>query len=200
MPTLTTPGGAALAYQKAGSGPPVVLVAGALSDRTAWDALLPLLTPYATTYALDRRGRGDSADRPGSTVADEIADVRALLAEAGPGAVLLGHSSGALLALRAAAGTRGVRAVVAYEPPPYPADGPPARRLREHVDAGDPEAALTVFLRVLLGDASPPHMAARSEEVAARVPGARLDLLPGQRHDALAEAPELLARHVRGVL
>jgi pimeloyl-ACP methyl ester carboxylesterase len=51
----------------------------------------------------DRRGRGDSGDTPPYAVEREIEDLAALIAEAGGSAAVFGNSSGAILALRAAA-------------------------------------------------------------------------------------------------
>lgn len=151
MRTLTAPDGTTLAYDATGAGAPTVLVGGATTDRTMWHAVVPLLAGTATVYAVDRRGRGDSGDRTGSTVDDEIGDVCAVVATAGPGTLLVGHSSGALLALRAAARCAGLRGVVAYEPPPPPPGGPVADRLRALVDAGDPAAALALFMTGAVG-------------------------------------------------
>jgi pimeloyl-ACP methyl ester carboxylesterase len=151
MRTLTSTDGTSIAYETIGSGAPIVLVGGAISDRTLWRAVVPLLAGSATVYTMDRRGRGDSGDRTGSGVDDEINDVCAIVAEAGDGVLLVGHSSGALLALRAAARCTGLRGVVAYEPPPPPPGGPVAAELRALVNAGDADAALTLFMTAAVG-------------------------------------------------
>lgn len=67
-----------------------------------------------------RRGRGDSGDTPGIyDVQREIDDLAVLVDAAGGAASLFGLSSGAALALRAAASGRiaGIERVVAFEPP-----------------------------------------------------------------------------------
>ena len=51
----------------------------------------------------DRRGRGDSGDTPPYAIEREVEDLGALIAEAGGTASVYGHSSGAVLALHAAA-------------------------------------------------------------------------------------------------
>ena len=52
--------GTRIAFEKSGAGPALVLVNGALSDRSAGVPLRPLLDPHFTLFAYDRRGRGDS--------------------------------------------------------------------------------------------------------------------------------------------
>lgn len=142
--------GTIIAYHRSGSGAGIVMISGAIRDHSLWDPVTPFLMKCAAILAMDRRGRGASGDRPGSTVGDEIDDVRAVLAEAGPGALLVGHSSGALLALRAAAGIEGLRGVMAYEPPPPPRVSRTTDFARL-VTEGDREEALRVFLTDLAG-------------------------------------------------
>jgi pimeloyl-ACP methyl ester carboxylesterase len=56
--------GASIAYLTSGTGRALVLVHGTTADHTRWQALLPLLEPHVTVYAMDRRGRGASGDAP----------------------------------------------------------------------------------------------------------------------------------------
>src|SRR5688500_12042983 len=71
-----------------------------------------------TVIAYDRRGRGESTDVAPYSVDRELDDLAALIDEAGSPASVYGFSSGAVLALRAAArlGTRVARLVL-HEPP-----------------------------------------------------------------------------------
>ncbi|WP_326565890.1 alpha/beta hydrolase [Amycolatopsis rhabdoformis] len=146
---VTSPDGVRLAVTRTGAGSPLVLVGGAGGDHTAWDAVVPFLSRSHTVHALDRRGRGGSDDRVGSEVDDEVADVMATCVAAGGEVVLAGHSSGALLALRAAR-PGVVRRVVAYEPPAVFTPGV-AQRLRSLVAAGDLAGALTLFRTAAVG-------------------------------------------------
>jgi pimeloyl-ACP methyl ester carboxylesterase len=57
----------------------------------------------ATVYNYDRRGRGESGDTPPYAIEREIEDLDAVIAGAGGSASVFGHSSGAALALHAAA-------------------------------------------------------------------------------------------------
>src|SRR6266545_2543760 len=63
MPTITSPDGTAIAYERAGSGPPLVLVDGAMCYRAAGPMrpLAAALHGTFTVYTYDRRGRGATA-------------------------------------------------------------------------------------------------------------------------------------------
>ena len=82
----------------------------------------------------DRRGRGDSGDTAPYAVGREIEDLAALIAEAGGTAAVYGHSSGAGLALHAAAHGLPISKLVVHEPP-YVPDGEEERRIsREYAE------------------------------------------------------------------
>lgn len=103
MERLTTPDGTTLSYERSGSGPALVLVHGAFSDSASnWDLVRPALAERFTLYAIDRRGRGETTATEGHRLADEAADVAALIAALGEPVFLLGHSYGAHCALVAA--------------------------------------------------------------------------------------------------
>src|SRR5206468_2581691 len=76
---------------------------GAFNDRTTVAGLAEVLAADFTTIAYDRRGRGDSGDSAPYALEREIEDIAALIAHAGGTASVFGHSSGAVLALEAAA-------------------------------------------------------------------------------------------------
>lgn len=111
--------GTALAYERRGEGPPLVIVSGALCSRAfgSQPKLTELLARRFTVYEWDRRGRNDSGDTAPYAVAREVEDIAALIGEAGEPAHLLGFSSGAALALEAAAAGLPVRKLALYEPP-----------------------------------------------------------------------------------
>jgi pimeloyl-ACP methyl ester carboxylesterase len=80
-----------------GSGSPtVVLEAGSGSDSATWSAVHDTIAGTSRTCAYDRAGRGRSDERDTHTLADAVADLRALLDAAGerPPFVLVGHSLG----------------------------------------------------------------------------------------------------------
>ncbi|HSE27707.1 MAG TPA: alpha/beta hydrolase [Gemmatimonadales bacterium] len=111
--------GTAIAYERRGEGPPLIVVSGALCSRAfgAQPKLTELLARRFTVYDWDRRGRNESGDTAPYAVARELEDLAALIGEAGGSAHLLGFSSGAALALEAAAAGLPVRKLALYEPP-----------------------------------------------------------------------------------
>lgn len=101
--SATSPDGTRIAYEKVGSGPPLVIVGGALSQRAGGKPLAGKLADHFTVYTYDRRGRGDSGDTKPYAVAREIEDLGAVIEQAGGRAYVYGASSGAALALQGAA-------------------------------------------------------------------------------------------------
>jgi pimeloyl-ACP methyl ester carboxylesterase len=150
--TLTTPDGTTIAYQVTGTGPALVLVVGAFCDRSSTADLTALLADAFTVYEYDRRGRGASGDTPPYAAQREVEDLTAVLAATGGTPYVYGHSSGAVIALEAAAGGAPVRAVVAYEPPYTAGDDPSGgsgeilERVRARIEAGDRDGAAAAFL------------------------------------------------------
>ena len=49
--------GTAIAFELTGSGPAIVLIGGALSDRSTAAPLATLIAPHFTVLCYDRRGR-----------------------------------------------------------------------------------------------------------------------------------------------
>ena len=102
--TVLSKDGTAIAFERTGNGPPVILVDPALCDRAMGQSqqLARLLAPHFTVFTYDRRGRGESGDTPPYAIAREVEDISALLGEAGGTAFVWGMSSGAVLAIEAA--------------------------------------------------------------------------------------------------
>lgn len=126
--TVVSADGTPISFEQSGQGDPVILVASALADRGDTKRLAALLATDHTVINYDRRGRGSSGDTAPYAVQREIEDIAALVEHAGGSASLFGSSSGAVLALRAAASGLPVHRVVAYEPPfaVRPEAAPPA--------------------------------------------------------------------------
>jgi alpha/beta hydrolase family protein len=133
MSAVTSTDGTSIAYERAGSGPAVILVGGGAVDRSENAPLAPELAAHFTVYNYDRRGRGDSGDTLPYAVQREIEDIEALVVEAGGSAHLYGISSGGALALEAAAAGLAIDSVAVYEVPYNVADDWP-QRWREYVD------------------------------------------------------------------
>jgi pimeloyl-ACP methyl ester carboxylesterase len=117
MNRVTSGDGTGIAFERFGEGPPVILVGGATTDRAMTRPLAEELAKDFTVINYDRRGRGDSGDTPPYAVEREVEDIGALIAEAGGTASVYGHSSGAVLALHAAAHGLPVASLVMHEPP-----------------------------------------------------------------------------------
>jgi len=154
--------GTPIAYERSGQGPALILVDGALCSRAFGPSpkLAPLLAPHFTVFTYDRRGRGGSGDTPPYTREREVEDIAALIREAGAPAFLLGLSSGAALALEAAASGLDVRRVAAYEPPYVHVEGQPggethAHRLQELLADGNRGGAVKYFMRSMVGVPAP---------------------------------------------
>jgi pimeloyl-ACP methyl ester carboxylesterase len=112
-----SPDGTAIAYERTGAGPAVVLVSGALSAGSSMEPLAARLSGGLGAVPYDRRGRGASGDTAPYAVAREVEDIAALIDAVGGSAALYGMSSGAALALEAAASGLAVTRVAVYEPP-----------------------------------------------------------------------------------
>ena len=156
MDTVTSRDGTTIAFDRLGDGPPVVLVCGGSTDRTANAGLAAELASEFTVYNYDRRGRGDSGDSPHYAVEREVEDVWAVV-EAADGSVnLYGTSSGAALAMEAAARGLPIARLAMWEPP-YSVRGRPdlpadtASVYRELVEAGRRGDAVEYFMAKVVG-------------------------------------------------
>ena len=136
-----------------GDGPALVIVSGALFNAERWLGVVKLLSEKRCAYVIDRRGRGKSGDHAPYAPEREVEDVLAVL-NAIPGPIdLLGHSSGAILALQVAARAPAKLArLVVYEPPVFFAEPDLiAQDLPERLEAllanGQRELAVETFLR-----------------------------------------------------
>ena len=109
--------GTAIAFDRRGDGPPLVIVGGAWNDRHSADPLAELLADDFTVYTYDRRGRGDSGSTGAYAVEREIEDLESVIQAAGGNAAAFGHSSGAALALETAARGVSVSKLAMYEAP-----------------------------------------------------------------------------------
>ena len=120
--------GTAIAFDRSGKGPAVIVVGGVLGDRSQQAPLVVLLAEHFTVFNYDRRGHGQSGDTPPYAVEREVEDLEALIKEAGGSAFVYGTSGCAILALEAAA--RGLAAKIKklalWEPPYIVDDSRPA--------------------------------------------------------------------------
>jgi pimeloyl-ACP methyl ester carboxylesterase len=147
--TVTSADGTPVECLSAGSGPPVIVIPGALAVASDLTALATLLAQRHTVHVLQRRGRGGSGpqgERYG--IERECEDVEAVRARTGA-RLIFGHSFGGLVALRAACGSTAFDAVAVYEPGVSDSGSIPADwidRARQEVAAGADLQAFITFV------------------------------------------------------
>ncbi|MBW5482592.1 alpha/beta fold hydrolase [Streptomyces bambusae] len=161
MLRTTSIDGTALAYERTGEGPVLVLMGGAFQTRNdpKWLALAGLLGDRFSVVTYDRRGRGDSGDTAPYDVRREVEDLAAIVeAVGGDGpARLMGMSSGSALALEAVQQGVPVARLAVYEPPfivedsrpPLPADY--VAQLDKAVAEGRRGDAVEIFMTCAVG-------------------------------------------------
>jgi hypothetical protein len=93
--TTTSKDGTAIAYEKAGVGPALILIdaAGHYRRFSSFDGLRALLTADFTVYQFDRRGRCQSGDTAPFAPEREVEDLAALINVAGGSAFVYAFSS-----------------------------------------------------------------------------------------------------------
>lgn len=157
--------------RESGSGPGVVCIHSNASTSGQWRGLMEMLSPAYRVLAPDSWGSGKSPEWPSDrviTLADEVALIEPALAEAGAPWILVGHSYGAAVALKAALRNPSrVRALALYEPTlfslieadrsaPNDADGirGAVTRAGTALDAGNRDAAAQAFIDYWMGEGS----------------------------------------------
>ncbi|MDE0204141.1 MAG: alpha/beta fold hydrolase [Rhodospirillaceae bacterium] len=239
------------AWERHGSGPPVVLIHGFGLNRAMWQWQLPALTPQFSVLTYDLLGHGESAPPAGTPcLAMFSRQLLGLMDRCGiERAAIVGFSLGGMIARRAAldhpdrlsalailnsphdrspAEREAVRARVRQtetdgpaanvEPalerwftPAFRAEAPETVALvRRWIARNDPALYPQIYRVLAEGDAEiangleriacpalvmtgeddPGNTPAMARVMAGLIPGARLAILPGLRHMALAEAPE----------
>jgi pimeloyl-ACP methyl ester carboxylesterase len=155
--TTTSADGTAIAYERIGQGPPVIIVGGAWAGRHSDAAIAELLAAEFAVHTYDRRGRGNSGDTLPYAVEREIEDLEAVIEAAGGSASLFGLSSGGALAIETAASGAPVSKLAVYEVPyivddsrpPLDADYVP--HLEELVASGKRREAFAYFMTEAVG-------------------------------------------------
>ena len=152
---VTSRDGTLIAYTRMGSGPLLILVNGALGYRGMSFARKASeeFAKHFTIIDYDRRGRGESGDSKPYDVMREVEDLAALVQDAAEEpCYVFAQSSGAALALRAAAEGVPMKALIAYEPPYMvgnPKDRPAAdygKRVAGLIAEGRRDEAVKLFM------------------------------------------------------
>jgi pimeloyl-ACP methyl ester carboxylesterase len=152
----TSADGTSIGWRQLGTGPAIVIAHGSLATGEQWLPVAQILTERYTVMLVDRRGRGLSGDAPDYDLSTEVADLEAVLAVAGAGAGLFGHSYGAIVAAATAAAGADISALALYEPP-LPVSGVDPREsavrssIAAAVAAGDHDGALSMMLTGRVG-------------------------------------------------
>jgi pimeloyl-ACP methyl ester carboxylesterase len=152
--------GTTIGFDAWGDGQPLIMVDGAtghLAMSQLPGQVAELLGTEFRVYAYDRRGRGESGDTAPYAPQREVEDLAAMIEEAGSSALVCGFSSGAVLALDAAAAGLPIAKLALFEPPfivddsrpPLPADY--VERLDAAVASGRPCDAAEIFLTAAIG-------------------------------------------------
>lgn len=160
MGRIQSADGTTICFDNWGDGQPLIMVDGATGYRAT--SQLPqqvseLLGTEFRVYAYDRRGRGESGDTSPYAPEREVQDLAAVIEAAGAPALVCGFSSGAVLALDAAAAGLPIAHLALFEPPfvvgdsrpPLPADY--VERLDSAIADGRPGDAAEIFLTAAIG-------------------------------------------------
>lgn len=159
--TVESSGNVGISVMKAGTGPALLLIHGALLNATlSWAAVLPKLAQHFTVYAMDRRGRAPSGDAEDYSISLEAGDIVRVIEAIGQPVTVLAHSYGALATLEALDDLKmGVAQLILYEPPITLAPRPDVDKvmldMESALQANDREKIATVFLRDQIG--APPE-------------------------------------------
>jgi pimeloyl-ACP methyl ester carboxylesterase len=146
---ITSADGTSIAIWRSGEGPPLVALHGVTIDHTAWDGVRPRLERTHTLLAVDRRGHGASGEGGADhSLADEVADLLAVLALLDEPVDVVAHSYGGLVALEAALISDRIGRLIVYEPsidddPAFPGV---VARVGELVRRGEDEQAAVTLL------------------------------------------------------
>jgi len=129
---VVSPDGTLIAFEQMGYGKPLIVVGGATCDAARMRPAAEYLARDLAVINYDRRGRGDSTDTLPYAVEREVDDLAALISRAGGRASVYGHSSGAALALHAAAHGLPIDRLILHEPPYSPDLEEHRREAREY--------------------------------------------------------------------
>jgi pimeloyl-ACP methyl ester carboxylesterase len=150
MMSITSADGTTIVATTDGAGPPVLVLHAGMNDESAWRRVAVRLAPRFRVIRMRRRRyRMDLDPPPGLTA--EVADTVALAAATGGPVLLIGHSSGGVVALEALlAAPDAFLGAVVYEPPVVtdtPLGGDAIIRAAAALAGGRPRRAIQIFFR-----------------------------------------------------
>ena len=115
--SVTASDGTAISVRQSGQGEPLVLVHGTLDSMSTWSFVEPALSEDFAVTVYDRRGRGGSGDTMPYQFEREVEDLLAVLDSITEPVHVVGHSFGAVVAMKARLSGAPMRSLVLYEPP-----------------------------------------------------------------------------------
>lgn len=152
MITATSADGTSVRAFDDGQGPVIIVLHPGLDDGSSWKKVAARLSLRFRVVRLQRRPyRLDITTGSPPSIAQEVDDVLAVAKVIGEPILLVGHSSGGVVALEVmVASPSTVAGAVIYEPPVVtgpPLGGAALRRARAAVAAGKPGTAMAIFMR-----------------------------------------------------
>src|SRR5580704_15706863 len=186
--------GAGLWWAEQGSGEPLVLLHGGLTDARFFSRNVPVLAERFHVYTPDARGHGHTPDRPGPITAELLAQDTAAFLDSvvGGPAHLAGHSMGGGTALHVALRRPDlVRRLILISASIRPPE------LRDPASPWPGLADLVRFLGPGYGEVSPdgeahfPVVAGKTVTMHNEIPDTELAIVPGTSHFLLREKPDL---------
>jgi pimeloyl-ACP methyl ester carboxylesterase len=138
-----------------GDGKPILILHPGGSNSSSWLRVATALAARFRVLLFDRRPyRSPGGAGPVTTIANEVGDITAIAEIVGEPMLLVGHSSGAVIALETALiSPVTLVGMVLYEPPVAvraPLGGEALTRANEALAAGDPGTALKIHLREIV--------------------------------------------------
>ncbi len=154
--------GTRIGWITVGRGEPIVLVHGAAADHSRLESFASGWSDRYAMHLVDRRGRGLSSDNAEYSIECEYDDIAAVAEAIGGGVTVFGHSYGGPIALGATTRTAAIARAICYEGWPAIEGGPnwydwfdPAGdlpgKLQALLDAGDPDGAVAMTFREIVG-------------------------------------------------
>ena len=158
MITVVSADGTGVRAFDEGDGPVILAIHPGLDDGRSWGKVAAQLSGRFRVVRIVRRHyRLDLTAQAGYSITQEVEDVQALAEAIGEPMVIVGHSSGGVVALEALAALPGTFAgAVLFEPPvatgpPDPAESEALARANAAVAAGRPGKAAQIFIRDIVG-------------------------------------------------
>lgn len=146
--------GTMVVYEQTGKGSPIVIVHGGCQRASDWARVARRITGRFSVACVDRSLYAGARPVAQHSIAGEVADLLAVVTRVGAPVILVGHSSGGIVALELALGHASLlTGMVLYEPPvavDAPLGGAALIQSEAAIARGDPSEAMAIHLRELV--------------------------------------------------